>query len=108
MTTKYQIVGRILVQPSAAGIGPFTFNLGPQLPSGNNIASVVVKSYLDATETTEHLISGVPTVTDNVVSVYFKYPGATQHGEHKVTFIYMLAGGEVDEADFFKVRVVAV
>lgn len=105
MTTIYQVVGSILVQPNTSGIGPFAFKLGRQLPPGNNISSVVVKSYLGATETTEHLISGAPTVANNVVSVYFKYPGESRHGEHKVTFIYTLAGGEVDEADFFMVRV---
>jgi len=105
MSTRYQFaIKRILIQPSASGIGPYTFDLGPQLPTGNDIASVVVKSYL-VDETTSSLISGTPTVADNVVSVYFDYPGSDLHGDHKITFTYTLAGGGVDEADFFKVRV---
>lgn len=105
MSTKYQIAGDILIQPSASGIGPFTFRLGPQLPSGNDIVSVVVKAYLDNVDKTSDLISSTPTVASNVVSVYFKYPGVSLHGEYKLTFIYTLVGGEIDEADFFKVRV---
>ena len=106
MTTRYQFdIKTIRIQPSASGIGPFAFDLDPQLASGNDIASVVVKTYLSTAETTEHLISGTPTVSSNVVSVYFDYPGSALHGDHKITFIYTLVGEEIDEADFFKVRV---
>ena len=106
MSTRYQFtVNVILIQPSAAGIGPFSFDLDPQLPTGDNINLIEVKSYLGTTETTSELISGVPTVTSNVVSVYFDYPGASLHGDHKLTFIYTLASGAIDEADFFKVTV---
>jgi hypothetical protein len=106
MSTRYQFtVSVILVQPSAAGIGPFSFDLGPQLPTGDDIVSIVVKSYLDTIETTSSLISGGPTVAGNIVSVYFDYPSADLHGDHKLTFIYTLVSGAIDEADFFKVTV---
>jgi hypothetical protein len=106
MSTRYQFpVDVILIQPSAVGIGPFSFDLGPQLPTGDNINLIEVKSHLGTTETTSGLISGVPAVAGNIVSVYFNYPGTDLHGDHKLTFIYTLVSGAIDEADFFKVTV---
>ena len=106
MSTLYQFpVETILIQPSAASIGPFRFDLGPQLPSGDNINSIDVKSYLGTAETTWNLISGVPTVAGNIVSAYFTYPGSGLLGCHKLTFIYTLVSGARDEADFWLVEV---
>lgn len=106
MNTGYQFpTSTILIQPSATGIGPFSFDLGPQLPPGDDIVSIEVRSYLGTTETTEFLISGMPTEAGNIVSVYFTYPGPALHGKHKLTFIYTLNSSAVDEADFFMVQV---
>lgn len=98
----------ILIQPYATAIGPFKFDLSKELPTGDNISAVLVKAYLDGTDTTTDLISGTPTVANNIVSVYFKYPGTTKHGIHKLTFQYTLVSGAKDEADFYGVEVADV
>ena len=105
MTTYQFPQARLLIQPYAVAIGPFTFDLSAQLPTGDDIASIAVVSTLAGVVTTTDLISGTPTVTSNVVSVYFDYPGSTKHGNHKLTFKYTLASGAKDEADFFRVVV---
>ena len=102
---QFPIVGDVLIQPYADGIGPFTFDLSPQLPAGDDIATIVVASSLAGEDSTADLIHGTPTVADNVVSVYFDYPGPTKHGNHKLTFKYTLASGAKDEADFYRVVV---
>lgn len=105
---RYQFPPKeILIQPymAAVGIGPFTFDLSGQLPAGDNIASITVVSYLDGLNTTVNLISGVPTVVANVVTVYFQYPGLALHGTHKLTFQYVLVSTRRDEADFWGVVV---
>jgi len=93
---------------AAVGIGPFTFDLSGQLPTGDNIATITVASYLGTTNTTAFLISGVPTVALNIVTVYFQYPGVGLHGTHKLTFQYVLASTRQDEADFWGVVVTDV
>lgn len=103
--TDYAVEGLIRVQPYTLAMGPFTFDLSADLPSGDNIASIIVASYLGTVDTTANLISGVPTVALNVVTVYFDYPGAALHGTHKLTFEYTLASGATDEADFWGVLV---
>lgn len=95
----------ILIQSYADSIGPFTFDLSLQLPSGDDIATIIVKSSLGGADTTADLINGTPTVAANVASVYFDYPGAERHGSHKLTFQYTLVSGAKDEADFYKVTV---
>lgn len=96
---------RILIQPGALNIGPFTFDLSPQLPGGDDIATVEVVATLDGVDKTADLISGTPTVLNNVVSVRFNYPGAALHGSYKLTFWYTLTSGAKDEADFYRVQV---
>ncbi|MBU1008453.1 hypothetical protein KKA53_05245 [Candidatus Dependentiae bacterium] len=109
MSTSYQFtIAEILIQPYAVAIGPFTFDLSNQLPSGDDIDSVTVVSTLGGVETTDDLISGTPTVASNIVTMYFDYPGATRHGKHKITFKYTLVSGAKDEADFYKVVVADV
>ena len=103
--TEHQIEGLIVIQPYTIALGPFTFDLSGDLPSGDNIASIIVASYLGTLDTTANLISGVPTVALNVVTVYFDYPGAALHGTHKLTFEYTLVSGATDEADFWGVLV---
>lgn len=98
---------RILIQPYASAIGPFKFDLSDFLPAGDDAASVTVKSYLNSTETTTDLISSSSLAT-NIVSVYFKYPGSTKHGIHKLTFQFTLASGGKDEADFYGVEVTSI
>jgi len=97
-------LAEILIQPYVDEIGPFTFDLSAQLPATDDIASVLVKSYLDDTETTSELIAS-SSVTDNVVTIRFNYPGSTLHGTHKITMSYTLASGAKDEADFYGVLV---
>jgi len=98
----------ILIQAYALAMGPFTFDLSGQLPTGDDIATVTVIAYLGKRVTTTDLISGTPTVAANVVSLYLKYPGTTKHGLHKLTFQYTLASGAKDEADFLGVMVTDV
>lgn len=105
--SEYQLDGKILIQPymAAVGIGPFTFDLSGQLPVGDNINTITVASYLGAVNTTANLISGVPTVALNIVTVFFQYPGVNLHGTHKLTFQYVLVSTRQDEADFWGVVV---
>ena len=97
----------ILIQPYADAIGPFTFDLSPQLPSGDDIASVIVASYLDGVDTTASLIAS-DSLANNVVTIYFDYPLVVLVpllGTHKLTFEYTLVSGAKDEADFWGVIV---
>lgn len=106
--SEYQLDGKIVIQPYALAIGPFTFDLSAQLPAGDNINVIVVASYLGAVDTTASLISGVPTVALNVVTIYFDYPVlllVPLLGTHKLTFEYTLVSGATDEADFWGVVV---
>lgn len=96
---------RLLVQPSSAGLGPFVFDLDPQLPSGMNISTVTVKSYRYTTESTTDLIESAALLSANRVSVHFKWPGTDQVGNHKLTFIYTDGVDFTDEADFWCVVV---
>ena len=95
----------IIIQPYTVAMGPYTFDLSGQLPTGDDIASIIVASYLGTVDTTANLISGVPTVAANVVTVYFDYPGAALHGMHKLTFEYTLVSGATDEMDFRGIEV---
>ena len=102
----YQFLeAEILVQPESDDLGPFAFDLGPQLPSGDHVADVEVKSYRHSEETTSVLIDGATPVASDVVSVKFKWPGAAYAGKHKLTFIYTTDAGMDDEADFWCVLV---
>ena len=104
--TDYQFPpDTIMIQPYALAIGPFTFDLSGQLPAGDDIASIIVATYLDGVDTTASLISGVPTEVANVITVYFDYPGVALHGTHKLTFEYTLVSGATDEADFYGIMV---
>jgi len=110
MTKQYSFdEADILIQPSSDNVGPFTFDLSPQLPAGSNISTITVKTYKgnSSVETTSYLVDPdfVPVVAANVVSVKFKWPGAEYKGSHKITFIYETDSGLVDEADFWRVLV---
>jgi len=108
MTSLYQFpISKILIQPGANTIGPFAFNLGPQLPTGTSINSVDVVSSLDGVDTTSKLIAK-DTLSGNIVSVYFSYPSSDLHGQHKLTLTYTLDNGAIDEADFFYIQVASV
>lgn len=98
----------IKIQPYADAIGPFTFDLGPQFPTGTTLASVIVKSWLGAVETTSDLIHSSGITTGDIVGVYFDYPGDAKLGKHKLTFEYTLDTGAKDEADFYCVNVLKV
>lgn len=106
---KYQFEeSEILIQPYADGAGPFEFDLGPQLPSGDEIASFSIKSFLNDTDTSDDLITASDQGAGddiNKIKVWFKYPGASLKGSHKLTFQYTTGEGMKDEADFFCVLV---
>jgi len=109
MTTYQFDEEEILVQPYSEKMGPFTFDLGPLLPTGDSISSVTVKTYdTSGVETTTDLINGTPTESGDVVTIYFDYPGSSNEGRHKITFEYETANGMKDEADFWCVRVVDI
>ena len=99
----------ILVQPNSDNLGPFTFDLSPQIQTGMVINDITVKTYKgknSPTETTSVLVdTPAPTVAANVVSVYFKWPGDAYKGSHKITFIYKTVCGFEDEADYWRVLV---
>ena len=100
----------ILVQPSSDNLGPFTFDLSPQLQDGMVVDTIEVKTYKgrnSPVETTSYLVDPdfVPVVVSNVVSVKFKWPGASYKGSHKITFIYSTVCGFADEADHWRVLV---
>lgn len=99
----------ILVQPLTAKMGPYTFDLSPQLAEGDSITSVEVFAYSkEGVDTTDELISGTPNVTEDVAYVFFKYPGAAYHGSYKLTLKYATINGLTDEADFWRVLVADV
>ena len=99
---------RILVQPTSDGLGPFVFDLDPQLPDGISIATVAVKSFRYTTESTTDLIYSTALLSANRVSVHFKWPGTALVGNHKLTFEYDDGSNFNDEADFWCVVVQAV
>ena len=106
MSNEYQFEEtEILVQPGSDALGPFSFDLKPQIEDTDSITGVTVRSYLCGQETTALLIDGVPTLTAGVVYVRFQWPGADYKGNHKLTFTYTTNSGYTDEADFCCVKV---
>lgn len=113
MTTKaekfaFGEITSILVQPYSDHLGPYDFDMSPWLPDGVTITAVTVESWKGRTSTTSLLIDGTPTVVGNKIYVYFKYPGDSYRGKHKLTFKCTGTGGFKDEADLGYVEVMTV
>jgi hypothetical protein len=78
------------------------------LPYGTNISSVAVTAYNQNGVTTSSLISGTPSVTNNVVTVKLNWPGIA--GNYKLTFVVTLDNGDASklEADFTKIYAISI
>ena len=69
--------------------GPFAFDFSEALPPGSNvtISTVVVKSYLNRTDTTLKLIEPGSTLIDvDQVQLKLQYPGSSCHELHSLSF----------------------
>lgn len=103
--------GTLYLQPNSYNVKrTYTFTVNSSalandgfVPFGETVASIAVVGYKisDNTVVTSALIIGIPTVADNVASVYYKYPG--EAGNFKITIIATFSGGGVDEADFTRI-----
>jgi len=90
--------GRIEVGLNAVDWGPFLFDFTDGLPSGVNISSVTVKSYLgrvtkndkltDETETSSELVPTAATVSASIVSVFFSLPTTTAYLDTSHTLVF--------------------
>ena len=91
----------IEVRDTTDNWGPFSFDFSDSLPDGDDMVSVVVTAYLgsvnesstlaDETEITSVLIDTdtSPTVSSNIVLVYFVFPGAAYKGD-KATLVFQV------------------
>lgn len=91
--------GTINIRYNTDNWGPYSFDFTNSVFSGDSVSDVTVKAYLgnvkptddldDETDLTTELIDSdfPPSVSDNVVSVYFKYPGDSYKG-NKITLIF--------------------
>lgn len=112
--------GRIEVGHNADDWGPFTFDFSDGLPSGINISSVDVKSYLgrvtpkdklsDETETTSELVPTAATVSASIVSVYFTLPTTTSYLDANHTLVFEFttdnAQAGTHSAYFYRVKAI--
>ena len=110
MLDSFSGVKNIIVQPNTNGATyTFTFSVCSSatandgfLPYGETISSVAVTAHTESgTDATSSLITGIPTVSSNVVTVRLKYPSAV--GTYHLQFVLTLASGGIEEADFNRV-----
>ena len=83
------------------------------LPYGVTASGVSVTSYkiadvdgrdlLGGTVIVTDLIQGVPTVTDNVVSIRVSYPPTNGTGRYKFTMLVTASDGSINEIDYSRV-----
>jgi len=74
------------------------------IPYNSNVASVVAVAYdADGVVVTSDLISGVPSVTSNIIYATFKYPIVNGEGRYKVTFLCTLDTGYTRQFDFGRI-----
>ena len=74
------------------------------IPYDSNVSSVDVIAYnSDGDDVTDDLISGTPTVTNNIIYATFKYPVLNGDGRYKVTFLCTLDTGFTRQFDFGRV-----
>ena len=106
--------GKIEIRYSTDNWGPFNFDLSNALPSGDTIADVDVKAYLDnikptadlseETEITSSLIDTNVAPThdgDSTVSLYLKYPGDTYKGQKATLVITVTLTNQTGVHPFF-------
>lgn len=85
--------GQIVIRSTGDKWGPFTFDFGDSLPTGETISSATVKSYQGSTETTSYLIeSGTTSVGTDTITVSLQYPGSTYVGYHELRFAITTSG----------------
>ena len=105
--SNFETVGQINLQPTDEL--PWDFYFPPAasatekgaIPYNTTVSTVGVVVYdSEGTDVTTDLIEGTPSVTDNVVSVTFKYPVTNGDGRYKVTFTCTLNTGSVRTFDF--------
>ena len=80
-------VANIDVNEGTSSWGPIRFSFRGAMPdpTGDQLASVEVKSFLNGVETTEDLISA-SAHESTAVLVWFTYPGEELHGKHTLEF----------------------
>jgi hypothetical protein len=74
------------------------------IPYGTTVDSVVTVAYdKDDEIVTTDLITGTPTVSDNVINVQYKYPVINLNGQYKIVFTLTLDNSDVYTAIFPRV-----
>lgn len=116
--------GKITIQASASGWGPFAFDFEDSLPTGRTLASFTVASYLGRVRPADSDVLSAETVTTSelihstgldatglIASVYFDRPttAAYINVKHSLVFTITLdaaGGGGVHTAFFYSVSVI--
>jgi len=112
--------GHILVGHNASNWGPFAFDFEEGLPTGIELASVTVKSYLgrvgkdddlsDETETTSELIGNSTLASPTIVQVFLSLPTTSTYLDANHTLLFEFttdnAYGGTHSAFFYRVQVV--
>ena len=71
------------------------------IPYGLTVSSCEIIAYNEDLEVvTSDLISGSPSLSDNIVTVTLMYPTTNGIGKYKLTFKLILSDGSTKEADF--------
>lgn len=74
------------------------------IPYNTTVSSVVVTAYdEDGNDVTTEMITGTPTVSDNLITAIIKYPATTGDGRYKLTFACTLNTGRTKQFDFTRV-----
>ena len=108
---NFKTNGRINLQPNDVMGYSFTITVATSttsndgyLPVGTSVSSVNVRAYdKDDVLVTSDLISGTPSVNNNVISMKLKYPVLSGVGRYKLTMVMVLDNGDSKEADFSRV-----
>lgn len=76
------------------------------LPYGRSVSSVAVSGYSeDGITTDNHMIVGLPSVVNNLVSVVLRYPSAGV-GRYRLEMVLTLDNGQTKEADFSRIQAI--
>ena len=75
------------------------------IPYGRTVSSISVSAENNETgaDVTADLINGVPSVSNNIVSMTLNYPTAKGDGRYKLTILLTLDNGNTKEANFNRI-----
>lgn len=112
MGDSFKTTDLVILQPNDLSV-PYTFEFtvcssatanDGALPYGDSAASVAVTAHNKAgADKTSEIISGTPSLADNVVTVVLNYPSTSGTGTYHLTFVVTTSSGAKVEFDFNRI-----